>query len=173
MNDSIDFASLSLMDALDMAILIEEEARERYEEFADQMEVHHTADAARFFKSMAANETKHAEELTARRKSLFGDAPTRMSRSTLWEVEAPDYDKARAFMTPREALAVALDSEIKAEGFFAEALPRVVDPAVQALFKELKEDEVRHQELVKTEMAGLPPESPISAEEFVDEPVAQ
>jgi len=33
----IDFASLSLKDALDLAVLVEEEARERYEEFADQM----------------------------------------------------------------------------------------------------------------------------------------
>ncbi len=39
---TVDFASLSLQDALDLAILVEEEAQERYLEFVDQMEQHHT-----------------------------------------------------------------------------------------------------------------------------------
>ena len=60
---TIDFASLSLQDALDLAILVEEEAQERYLEFVDQMEQHHTQEAARFFASMAKNEQKHGEEL--------------------------------------------------------------------------------------------------------------
>ena len=55
----IDFAKLSLQDALDLAVLIEEEARERYEEFAHQMRLHHTHEAARFFRFMAGNEEKH------------------------------------------------------------------------------------------------------------------
>ena len=75
MADTIDFASLSLQDALDLAILVEEEAQERYLEFVDQMEQHHTPEAARFFAAMAKNEQKHGEELRARRRSLFGDAP--------------------------------------------------------------------------------------------------
>ena len=50
----IDFSALTLKDALDLAILIEEEARERYEDFADQMEQHHTPEAGRFFRFMAA-----------------------------------------------------------------------------------------------------------------------
>ena len=37
----IDFAMLSLRDALDLGILIEEEARERYEELAAQMDDRH------------------------------------------------------------------------------------------------------------------------------------
>ena len=36
----IDFQTLSLMDALDLAILIEDEAQERYEDFAAQMDQH-------------------------------------------------------------------------------------------------------------------------------------
>ena len=42
----IDFAALSLKDALDLAVLIEEEAKERYEDLAEQMELHHTPEAA-------------------------------------------------------------------------------------------------------------------------------
>ena len=40
---SIDFdGNLSLRDTLDLAIYVEEEAKERYEDFAQQMEAHHT-----------------------------------------------------------------------------------------------------------------------------------
>ncbi len=170
---TIDFSALSLQDALDLAILIEDEARERYVEFAEQMEVHHTADAAKFFTFMVANETKHGEELAARRKGLFGSAPSRMDRSMIWDVEAPEYDKARSFMSPRQALEVALDSERKARGFFAAAVPHIADPDVKALFAELLEEETHHEQLVMGEMAKLPPESALDPEDFVDEPVAQ
>ena len=37
MSTSLDLSKLSLMDALDMAILIEEEVRQRYEMFAKQL----------------------------------------------------------------------------------------------------------------------------------------
>ena len=59
----IDLAALSLMDALDLAILVEDEARERYEEFAFQMEQHRTPEAAKFFRYMVENESKHGDEL--------------------------------------------------------------------------------------------------------------
>ena len=62
----IDFATLTLKDALDLAIRIEEEAYERYGELADQMDLHDTPDAAHFFRFMMANEEKHRAELTER-----------------------------------------------------------------------------------------------------------
>ncbi len=173
MTKNVDFSSLTLMDALDLAVLIEDEARERYEEFAEQMEVHHTADAAVFFRFMIKNEAKHGEQLARRRKELFGDAPSRMSRAQLWEVEAPEYDKVRAFMTPRQALAVALEAEHKAQGFFEAALPDVKDPQVKDLFAELEGDEKDHIALVERELAKLPPSGDVDADDFVDEPVAQ
>ncbi len=173
MSKTVDFARLDLRDALDLATLIEEEARERYEEFADQMEVHHTADAARFYRLMAQYEAKHGADIAARRKTLFGDAPVRMSRSMLWDVEAPDYDKARAFMTPRRALEVALESEVKAHDYFTTALPSIADPEVRALFVELQADEVKHRELVQAELDKLPPDPEVDVEDLVDEPVGQ
>jgi hypothetical protein len=48
----IDFAKLALADAIDLAVLIEEEASDRYEELADQMELHHSERVARFFRHM-------------------------------------------------------------------------------------------------------------------------
>jgi len=172
MSTSLDFASLTLQDALDLAILVEEEAQERYLEFAEQMESHSTPEAAGFFKFMAGNEAKHGEELRDRRKKLFGDAASRVRREMLWDVEAPEYDQARAFMSPRAAMQVALDSEIKAHGYFVGALAHIQDPGVRQLFEELRDEEVFHQDLVRKELAKLPPGPEPSAEDYVDEPVA-
>ena len=169
----IDFSSLSLVNALDLAILIEDEAQERYEEFAAQMEQHRTPEAAAFFRLMAANEAKHGEELAARRRKLFGDAPRMATRAMIFDVEAPDYDAARAFMSPRQAMKAALASEVKAHAFFVTALPSIEDDGVRALFTELRDEETHHQNLVKAELAKLPPDSNLSDEDFVDEPAPQ
>jgi rubrerythrin len=173
MPQQIDFATLSLKDALDLATLIEQEARERYEEFVDQLELHHTKEAADFFRHMAINETKHGEELAARRKERFGDAPCVVTRAMLWDVEAPEYDQARVFMSARHAMEVALDAETKARTFFADALPHVTDPEVRELFKELHDEEVEHQELVKAHLAKLPPDAGVDADDYADGPVGQ
>lgn len=169
----IDFTALSLKDALDLAVLVEEEAKERYEEFAEQMDQHRTPEAAKFFRYMALNEAKHGEELAARRAQRFGKAPLAVTRAMIFDVEAPDYDAARAFMSPRKAMEAALASEVKAHAFFVAALPGLQDAEVKALFEELRDEEIQHQELVKAELAKLPPDSGLSDEDFVDEPTAQ
>lgn len=169
----IDFASLSLMDALDLAVLIEDEAKERYEDFAAQMDQHRTPEAAKFFRLMAVNEAKHGRELAARRSQLFGAAPGTVTRAMIFDVEAPDFDEARAFMSPRKAMKAALASEVKAHAFFVAALPALKDAKVRALFEELRDEEVEHQDLVKAELAKLPPDSGLSDDDFVDEPTAQ
>lgn len=173
MATKIDFASLSLMDALDLAVLIEEEAKERYEDFAAQMDQHRTPEAAKFFRLMAVNEAKHGQELAERRGQLFGDAPRTVTRAQIFDVEAPDFDEARAFMSPRQAMKAALASEVKAQAFFVAALPALKDAKVRALFEELRDEEVEHQALVKAELAKLPPDSGLSDDDFVDEPAAQ
>jgi rubrerythrin len=173
MTKTLDLANLDLRDALDLAILIEEEAEERYEKLAAQMENQHTTEAAGFFHSMAKNEARHGAELASRRTTLFGDQPRRVDRSLLWDVEAPAYETVRAFMTLREALDVALKAEVKAYDYFCEALKLPVAGPVKKLFEELKQEEILHQELVKRELEKLPQDSDAPPEDFADEPVAQ
>lgn len=168
-----DFAALDLRDALDLAALIEEEARERYLELAEQMEALRTKDTAAFFRSMAAYEAKHGAELSARREALFAGAPRRVDRSMLWEEEAPGYEQVRPFMTPREAMLVALSAEKKAEAFFVAALPTVENADVKKLFAELRSEEVEHQRLVQAQLEKLPPDPEAKTEDYEDEPVAQ
>lgn len=173
MIDTIDFTTLDLQDALDLAILVEEEAQERYLEFVDQMEKHHTPQAAEFFRTMASNEQKHGEQLRAKRRSLFGDTPRRVKRSMLWDVEAPDYDEPRAFMSARQAMEVALRAETKAHDFFVRAIPQLSHSEVKGLFQELRDEEVLHQSLVREAMRSLSPGPAADEEGYEDEPVAQ
>jgi rubrerythrin len=168
----IDFATLTLKDALDLAVQIEEEARDRYAEFAEQMTQFHTPAAAHFFAKMARVEELHRSQLAQRRREQFGDAPVTMSRAMIYDVEAPEYDEARAFMTLRQALGAALHAEVKAHEFFAQFAGQVKDPSVRALFEELAKEELEHQGLVKNELVKAPPEDAVQGDQS-DEPVAQ
>jgi erythrin-vacuolar iron transport family protein len=169
----IDFSTLTLKDALDLAVLVEEEARERYLEFTQQMEQHHNPESARFFSFMASNEEKHRAALAGRRAHLFGDAPVTVHAGMIFDVEAPDYDEASTFMTVRGALEAALRAEVKAHDFFVSSLPRVNNREVHALFDELREEEIQHQLLVKRELARAPADPQFKAEEFSDPPVGE
>jgi len=59
-------------------------------------------------------------------------------------------------MSPRHALEVAMDSEIKAWEFFDQALPGIQDPAVRQLFEELRDEEAMHQGLLDKQKAKYP-----------------
>jgi hypothetical protein len=50
-NTGIDFTRLSVMDALDLAVLIEQEAEERYVAFAEMIGSRYEGDAAAFFQT--------------------------------------------------------------------------------------------------------------------------
>ncbi len=169
MAGGIDFRSLLLQDALDLAILIEEEAQERYESFSRIVGGRYAGDAADMFRLMAGYEAKHRADLAERRKKLFGDAPSRVPAAQLDDVEAPDRGSPRVFMSARQAMEVALASEVKAYEFFTNALPHVSDPQVKALFQELQGEELQHQALVKARIAQLPP-GPDLEESDADEP---
>lgn len=169
----LDLTKLDLMDALDLAILIEQEAMERYEELTAMMREHRTEEAASFFHFMAKAEAKHGADLLAERAKTFGKAPRRVDRSLIWDVEAPGYETVHDFMTLREALKVAMDAEVKAWEFFDGALKLQLSPPVRKLFEELLAEEVVHQEMVQRELAKAPPDSAVAPGDFADEPVAQ
>ena len=167
----IDFARLSMKDALDLAILVEEEARDRYRELAEQMTQFHTPVAAFLFEKMARNEELHRAELLKRRAEACGDEPATVSRAMLFDVEAPEYDEARAFMTQRAAVEVALKSEIKAYEFFSGLIGKHEDKLISSLFEQLAREEMGHQALLRAELERLPPEDNVQGD-VGDEPVA-
>lgn len=159
MTVNIDFSTLDLMDALDLAVLIEVEAWERYTNFAKQIGRSRAGDAGSIFDSMAKNEEKHGHQLSERRQELFGDTPLRVNADDIFDVEAPDAGSPRRFMSPLQAFKVALSSEEKAHWFYDEALKYVTDPAVRELFTELRDEEAEHVQLVQDAIKALPPGS--------------
>jgi erythrin-vacuolar iron transport family protein len=165
----IDFRTLSLQDALDLAILIEEEAQRRYEDFTEQVGGRYQGDAADMFRIMASAEAKHGAQLAARRRALFQDAPQRLSLEQLDDVEAPGRGQPRVFMSARQAMEVALDSEEKAWEFFDQALKHVKDGDVRKLFEELRDEEAQHQKFVKDRLGRLAPGPDVEDDE-ADEP---
>ena len=153
MTSKIDFSALDLQDALDLAVLIEKESEERYLWFAKMLGA---TDASDFFTMMARAEQQHGVELEKRRRTLFGDAPSRISEDMIEDVEAPDVLKPTPHMSPRHALEVAMASEVKAHDYFDRALPSIQDESVQKLFEELRDEEVEHQRLLEEQKARDP-----------------
>jgi rubrerythrin len=170
----IDFSLLSPADALDLAVLMEEEARQRYLDFAELMEeVHHNHEAAKFCRVMVKMEERHGKELWERRHQLYPDAPARVTADMLYDVEAPGHENPTAFMTARAAMLMALDAEKKAEAFFRGAMAGKPRPEVATLFAELADEEVDHQKMVRDQLAALPAEQPLRRDDIADEPVGQ
>ena len=87
----LDYSKLSMMDALDLAALIEIEAFKRYTQFAERLGSRSDGDAASVFESMAVNENKHGEQIGERRLALFGDERPTVRLDDIFDVEAPEF----------------------------------------------------------------------------------
>jgi len=161
----VDFSKLSLMDALDLATLIEVEAFKRYTQFAERLGSRSGDDAASVFQSMAVNESKHGEQLAERRLALFGNTTPKVKIADIFDVEAPDFGAPSQNMSPLKAYWVALSSEKKAFAFYDQALRYVNQPEVKALFEELRDEEAEHVQMIEAIIAKLPPSAAIDLED--------
>jgi len=168
MSVKLDFSTLDLMDALDLAVLIEAEAADRYKFFAEQIGRRDVVDAASIFESMAKSEEKHGRQLGDRRQELFGDKPLRVSKTAIFDVEAPEFGAPRWNMSALKAFQLALASEEKAFWFYDEAIKHVTNPAVRELFAELRDEETEHVRMVKDAIEALPPGSDADVEDEDD-----
>ena len=166
----LDSCRLTLMDALDLASLIELEARKRYTEFAESLGVRGVDDAGAVFRSMAVNEDKHCVEIAERRVALFGNQPAKVRIDDIFDVEAPDVGDVRWNMSAFKAYQLALYSEQKAFAFYDEALEYVTQPDVKALFEELRDEEADHVRMLEEIIAKLPPSAALDLEDEDDYP---
>jgi rubrerythrin len=171
MTIQLDFSTLNLQDALDMAVLIEKEAEDRYLLLADQIGHRYPGDAANFFTKMARNEQRHGIEISERRRLLFGDAPTRITKNMIGnDIEAPEPGKAIRYMSPRHALEVAMESEIKAYEFYNSILQFIQDDTVRELIKSLRDEEAEHQQLLNEQKARYADTLESDFDPEIDEP---
>ncbi len=165
MSIRLDLSKLSLMDALDLASLIEVEARNRYLEFAESLGTRGDGDAGSVFRSMAVNETKHCDEIAERRLALFGDQKARVTLDDIFDVEAPSMGDVRWNMSVLKAYQLALYAEQRAFAFYDEALESVTQPDVKALFEELREEEAEHVDMIVKIIARLPKSAEVELED--------
>ena len=157
----LDVSKLSLMDALDLATLIEVEAFKRYTQFAERLGSRSADDAASVFQSMAVNESKHAEQVAERRIALFGDQRPNVKLTDIFDVEAPEVGAPSWTMSPLAAYLVALSSERKAFAYYDHALRHVSEPDVKVLFEELRAEEAEHVQMIESIIRKLPPSAKV------------
>lgn len=142
------------------AMAIESEAVARYEELADQMEVHHNPDVAVFFRKMAEIEGKHVDNVS----SLCGEL--QLPHSAPWDLawggdESPEgplhNDEVHYLMSPHHAIQLAIRGEQRAVDFFTAVSGDSRAPEdVRALALQMTEDEHEHIRLLREWLARYP-----------------
>jgi len=158
MRATLDFALLTPADALDLAILLEEQARQTYLELVDLVaDAAGEPDVLEFLRSMARHEQRHAQELLARRESLYPDVLPRVTAEQLEPLGRIEVPSPTAMLSLRAGLEAALAAEQRAEAYFRQALAEVSDTEVRRLLEELAEEEVEHQRAVTARLVALAP----------------
>lgn len=160
-------ADLSLEEFLAHAHAIEMDAWERYEDLADQMEVHHNPEVAALFRRLGEYERRHATEIE---KHMAGMdiphlAPWEFAWSGLESPEAIDQQEVHYRMKPYHALRLALACEERAHRFFDTQARQTSDEKVRKLAREYAEEELRHVDMVK----GLLAKQQIPAEDWAED----
>jgi rubrerythrin len=156
----LDFSKLDERDVLDIAVQVEEEAEDNYEQLASWTEADGTAETADFFRRMAGLERRHREQLISRRNELFPDAPERQTRRGVWEVEQPDWDAIGPGLTLEAAFDLAMEAERQAGEYYGSAIEFAHEPRVQELFEVLRRAEEEHLRMLLEQRRRMLPSSP-------------
>lgn len=140
------------------AIAIEREAAERYAEFAERMEDLGNEAAAEVFARLAGFEAEHLEALLARTRGI--ELPDLSADPYRWlDAGAPETTARELvfrLLTPRQALAIALRAEQRAQTFFEKVLISADDPALRALAREMAADEIEHAGILERLLERTP-----------------
>ncbi len=152
---------------------IEVEAKERYDELADEMEAHNNPVLAKLFRTMSEIEQKHVDHL---KKMAEGRKVPRINSSDFdWpDLESPEtvpVGEGNYMMTEYEALARALDGEERAWAFYAGIAAATSDREIKDLAIQFADEERRHMILVQSWIDHLPPRSPQLDD--LDDPIDQ
>jgi rubrerythrin len=151
-------APRSVEEFMREALAMELEAAQRYDEFADAMEIHNNLEVAALFRKMAGIEGLHARQIMA--EMGWTRAPAPQAAIAPWEgFEAPETapgDEVHYLMQPYHALTLALANEQRAERFFARLARAAGSAAVRKAARELQKEEREHVELVRAWMKKVP-----------------
>lgn len=147
----------SYQSLMALALAMEHEATQRYEELADAMEVHNNRAVAELFRKMARIESLHAEQIMT---SMGWSAPPPTPDTPAWPgFEAPETvpsDEIHYLMKPWHALQLALAAEQRAEAFFARMADTLDDEAARKAAIEFRDDERQHVALIRSWLENVP-----------------
>jgi rubrerythrin len=148
----------SVAELLAHALAIEREAAERYAEFARFMADHERDGLADLFARLARLERDHARFIEKRAGPIA--LPEAVQAQVRWLESGPPAPAAHEWlarmMGPRDALAIALEAERRAQAFFAELAENVEDEAVRRMAREFAEEEAEHAERLERALAAEP-----------------
>jgi rubrerythrin len=140
------------------AMVIEQEAVERYREFAANMEEHGNGAVAELFGKLAEFEAEHAFHLA--KKTVGMTLPKFAAAEYSWLDEQAPVPEAHAFvmrmLTPRMALEIALRAEQRAKAFFDKVLDESTDAGIRELARDMARDEQAHIAWVNEALARVP-----------------
>jgi rubrerythrin len=165
MNQPTQPGALAVPSTLDefmaQALVMELDAAQRYNEFADMMETHNNPEVADWFRKMAVIESKHATKIMS--EMGWKEAPAHTATPVLEGFESPEsapVDDMHYLMRPWHVLQLALANEERAERFFAHLAAVAQVESVREAALELQQEEHEHVKLVKAWMQKVPrPES--------------
>jgi rubrerythrin len=151
-------APRTLTEFMVLALAMENEAAQRYDEFADAMEVHNNLEVAALFRKMADIERRHAAQIMA--EMGWKEPPAMPAGRPSWDgFEAPETtpgDEVHYLMQPYHVLQLALINEERAERFFARLVRAATQESVRKAARELQAEEAEHVALVKAWMKKVP-----------------
>jgi rubrerythrin len=154
------------------AMAIEQEAAERYAELAERMSDQGNEAVAEIFGRLAQMEAEHLEALKLRTRDVA--LPQLAGGQYSWLQEGSPETAARELifrlMTPRNALAIALTAEKRAQAFFEHAFMTADDPALRALAREMAGEETEHIAMVERLLERTPEPSLDTVLIFAKEP---
>ena len=148
----------SLEAFLAHAVTLEREAVEQLNEVAHMMEVHNNQELYELFNELAGYGLEHASEIEA----LAGD--TELPNFKPWEYEWPDDESPETGdttglhyqMTAKQALKLALSSEVKAQHFYQDIANNGETEKIRSLAREFAEEEAEHVQILEQRLKITP-----------------
>lgn len=139
-------------ELLAYSLALEEEAVERFNELADQMEVHNNHEVADLFYRLAEIEGKHVEKV--RRASEGKELPNLLAWEFDWidageSPEGGSLEDAHYLMQPWHAIELAKHGEQRAVAFFRHVASNATNEEVEKMARKLVAEEQEHVELLE------------------------
>jgi rubrerythrin len=135
---------------------MEDEASERYANFADQMEVHNNTAVADLFRKLSRIEEKHRDQILGQMGWTTPPVGVTYSWIGYEGPETGDLSDIHYLMQPYHALKLAELNERRAAAFFGQIAKLRVPADVRAAAKEMEEEEHEHVRLVQAWLAKVP-----------------